>query len=211
MSFEGASNKVGLQIVPLHMAIFATDSPVFLLHILKLPFLGRAGPIVMLLDAAKHPYQLREYSTSEWRSFREEIRPFVPYANLPVLQVNDRFYAQTYPILRYLTKKLRTYGGEELEVDQLMQLEQTADIAAEWRTAFTRHLYAGETERLNLKRYAVGVVGYMQGPFVIDRITWVDFVIYCLVKDCIADNWTLLGDDGVASKLRQLVSAIESL
>lgn len=72
---------------------------------------GKAESIRLLLEDQKIDYTEHRYTMDEWK----EVKPTLPFHQLPLYQENDLVIPQTQAILRYLARKHKLYGKDDIE------------------------------------------------------------------------------------------------
>ena len=75
---------------------------------------GRAEPIRMLLNHAGIEFEDVRVDYNDWQEIKKQsdFRDFFEFGQMPVLERNGKFYAQSYAILRMLGKEFGYYPND---------------------------------------------------------------------------------------------------
>lgn len=92
--------------------------PTYKLHYFDLP--GRAEGIRLTFHFAGVPFEDVRIPRDEWPAKKDSFK----YKQIPVLEVDGHFIAQTSAILRYLGRKLGVEGKNEFETAHLDELSE---------------------------------------------------------------------------------------
>jgi len=82
------------------------------------PLEGRGGPIRNALAIGKVAYEDKIVKFTEW----PQVKPTLPYGQLPVIDINDITINQSTDLLRYASKLAGLYPGDPLEALQVDSL-----------------------------------------------------------------------------------------
>ncbi|KAI8877198.1 glutathione S-transferase [Backusella circina FSU 941] len=181
-------------------------------------FPGRGEFVQILLDDAGLDYEKVVIRLRDWYSKKAElIAQGVPAPTLPYLTIDGKYVGKTVPTMRYLSKQLGKYIGDNDVENQY--LDMLSDICMEWYNAWAYPHYIIKTEEAETKyQNTVGIMYHdtfenvlakTGGPYVLgDRISYVDFIIYhSLVEDTLRQN---INKSNKYPHLKKLIDAIES-
>ncbi|GJQ13854.1 hypothetical protein GpartN1_g5645.t1 [Galdieria partita] len=100
------------------------------------PIRGRAEHIRLLLEDCKIPYQQNLIANEDWKQLkaRGPETGEIPFAQLPVLQHGKLYLAQSGAIARYVARRHKKYGQNEVEMSLADMLYDTvSDIRQVYR------------------------------------------------------------------------------
>ncbi|KAG4076973.1 hypothetical protein HA402_015960 [Bradysia odoriphaga] len=148
---------------------------------------GRAEPIRMILS----------YAGAKWKDQRipsaipAEIKAVATYGQVPVLEVNGKYLAQTLSICRYLARKLNLTGANEWEAAKCDEIVDGVDeFAHAFGPAWVEQDPAKKKEIIDnaLKTGQEKIISRFNtmlqtngGHFVGSNITWADIVTACTI------------------------------
>ncbi|CAE6458308.1 unnamed protein product [Rhizoctonia solani] len=154
-----------------------------------------------------------------------EITKLNPLKSLPVVEIGDAKYVQSYALLRLLARQLGKYDGKnDLE---RYYVDAINDIASDWRTKFVDSAFQSTKTGLGPKenqddlkyhksftvpKFASALNTHLStnvlssgGPFVLGKeITYADFVIFQIAHD---DDWVGLDAN---PRLNELIEAVKA-
>eukprot|EP00029_Vermamoeba_vermiformis_P004237 TRINITY_DN14776_c0_g1_i1.p1 TRINITY_DN14776_c0_g1~~TRINITY_DN14776_c0_g1_i1.p1 ORF type:complete len:204 (-),score=46.50 TRINITY_DN14776_c0_g1_i1:13-624(-) len=174
-------------------------------------FSGRGlGEIVRLIFADKGvEYIDHRVSNDDNNPEFENLKPSLPFAQLPVLEVNGTRIAQSVAITRYLAKQYNLYGKNDIEqaiadgiVDSLKDLRSAVEKETETEGKNqARRKWFSIYERI-LKNNNGG-----QGYLVGDDITFADFWVYNIFFNALTADPTIVTEFPLLNGLYQRVGA----
>ncbi|KAL0871452.1 hypothetical protein ABMA27_005175 [Loxostege sticticalis] len=121
-------------------------------------------------------------TSEEWRQYK----PTTPFGQAPVLEIDDKKYAQSMAISRYLGRKYGLAGAtleEDLEIDMIVdyineirakgfevRYEKDEAIQTRKHADFTQNVYPVMLNRLN------DIIEKNNGYIALGKLTWADFL-----------------------------------
>jgi glutathione S-transferase len=107
---------------------------------------GLAEPIRFILALADVPYEDIRIEKENW----PELKAKYTWGQLPVLQVGDKQLAQSSTIGRYLARKYKLTGEDDVEAAKCDELiDALSDVRQEWRKFF---MESDEGKKAELKK-----------------------------------------------------------
>jgi len=107
---------------------------------------GLAEPIRWILAMAGVQYEDNRIEKEQW----PELKPTFEWGHVPVLEVNGKQMSQSTAIARFLAKKYKLTGADELEAAKCDELvDALGDLRKEWGRF---HFEADETKKAELKK-----------------------------------------------------------
>ncbi|KAL8838196.1 MAG: hypothetical protein Q9170_002239 [Blastenia crenularia] len=183
---------------------------------------GRGQAVRLFLEDAQIAYDDTRYTFDEYPEWKETgLAKLNPVKTIPVVKLNGKILTQSYAILRYWAKLLKSYDGKTVE--EQYWVDVLCDIVSDWRTLFLQAAFSpnpGETypkhKEGHRKRFLDGVEAHLtsndfskRGPFVLGQtITYADIVLYQIAHD---EDLTQEGRKGLQQypRLKHLVNAME--
>ncbi|KAJ1306186.1 hypothetical protein OPQ81_010895 [Rhizoctonia solani] len=154
-----------------------------------------------------------------------DITKLNPLKSLPVVEIGDAKYAQSYAMLRLFARQLGKYDGKnDLE---RYYVDAINDIASDWRTKFIDSAFQSTEAGIGPKenqddlkhhksfigpKFAAALDTHLRtnplsdgGPFVLGKeITYADFVIFQIAHD---EDWAGLDAN---PRLNELIQAVKA-
>ncbi|KAJ8662492.1 hypothetical protein O0I10_001452 [Lichtheimia ornata] len=168
-----------------------TDSIAVSLYYILPEYGGLGGPIRLMLDDAGvfYVFNYIEY----YEEFPNKVKPRWieeghPFDCAPMIELYEKRYSGTQPILRFLSKKLNNkYTPDDLDLEQYV--DATTDYAADWIQAYFnaayRTLNVKEYQQNDLKRYLERfdrIYSVHEGPYAAgQKISYCDFFVYIVL------------------------------
>ncbi|KAI8879274.1 glutathione S-transferase [Backusella circina FSU 941] len=184
------------------------------------PFPGRSEYVKLLLDDANVDYETFTITKKDWPQKKAELmEEGIPVPTLPYLLVNGQYIGNTAPIMRYLSKQLGNYLGENDLENHL--LDCWADIGMDWFLAWVDAHYLPTSNEETEKKYHSkdgrgplyhksfeSILAKSSGPYVLgEKISYVDFIVY---HSCVEDGLYKIIDVAKYPNLKKLFDAIDS-
>ncbi|KAE8746461.1 Glutathione-S-transferase S-2-like [Frankliniella occidentalis] len=144
-------------------------APKYKLHYFDLTALGE--PIRYLLSYGNLDWEDIRYSYAQW----ETVKSTMPYGQMPVLYIDDKIFAQSSAISRYLAKQVGLSGKDDLEN---LQIDQAVDLF---------HDFPAKKDRLKeqvpfyLDKFQE-IVKENKGYLVNGKLTWADIYFVAPLK-----------------------------
>lgn len=108
------------------------------------PIRGRGQAIRLLLTDQGVPF---EDETTDFANFQQNIKPNLPFGQLPVLHVEGQKLVQSCTILRYLGKQCGLYGSNDIEAANIDMLNDgVEDIYSKYITLIYRNFEDGKED-----------------------------------------------------------------
>ncbi|NP_001165921.1 glutathione S-transferase S5 [Nasonia vitripennis] len=128
----------------------------------KLSYLNVTGlgePLRFLLSYGGADFEDNRINFEDW----PKQKPKMPMEQVPILEFDGKIYHQTRAIGRFLAKKYKLYGNDEL---QDLEIDLNVDDVEDWRTNFSRFFReADETQKAKLKAFALEKTPFYLGKF----------------------------------------------
>ncbi|XP_026287249.2 glutathione S-transferase-like [Frankliniella occidentalis] len=160
-------------------------APKYKLHYFDLTALGE--PIRYLLSYGNLDWEDIRYSYAQW----ETVKSTMPYGQMPVLYIDDKIFAQSSAISRYLAKQVGLSGKDDLEN---LQIDQAVDLFHDFRLKISEWFYdpipaskAAKKDRLKeqvpfyLDKFQE-IVKENKGYLVNGKLTWADIYFVAPLK-----------------------------
>jgi len=159
------------------------------IHYFDLGAKGRGECLRMLFeDAGVQFVDHRIPLDAEWPSVKKGFTGIA--LGLPVVDLGERHFAQSIPLLRYFGKKLGKYVGQTSEDEYF--LDRLSDIANDWRIHWVRTLEG--VEAFNESHRSDRIPSFLSifetfyagsdGDFVLGaEFTYVDILVYQMIHD----------------------------
>ncbi|KAL8998273.1 MAG: hypothetical protein Q9188_006138 [Gyalolechia gomerana] len=183
---------------------------------------GRGQAVRLLLEDAQIAYDDTRYSFQEYPEWKEAgLMELNPVKTVPVVKLNEKNLTQSYAILRYFAKLLRSYDGKSPE--EQFWVDALCDIVSDWRTLYLQAFFNSNQRETypkhkegDRKRFLEGLQAHLTsnefskaGPFILGQtFTYADIVLYQIAHD---EDLTQEGGKGLQQyhRLKQLVNAVE--
>ncbi|KAJ2940405.1 hypothetical protein O0L34_g84 [Tuta absoluta] len=136
----------------------------------------------MLLAYGGQEFEDRRIQPEQW----PELKPQMPFGQMPVLEIDGKQYAQSLAIARYLGRKYGLNGAnieEDFEIDQnveflndirakaaTVQYEPDAELKAKKHEDFSKNVYPALLAKLDQ------IIKKNNGHLACGKLTWGDFV-----------------------------------
>ncbi|KAL6754469.1 glutathione S-transferase [Haematococcus lacustris] len=191
------------------LRVLAAATPKLRLIYFGLP--GRAETIRVLLNVGKIPFEDYTISREQWA----EVKPTMPYGQVPVLEVDGKQLAQSSAIERYAARLAGLYPQDAWEA---AKVDEIASFMNEWLDAFVSTFSIKDADERLAARKAVaqgplqtkiaklntllteaGPDGYLVGG----RMTYADVAVYVMTSNIICGFF-----DGVPRDLYRPFPAI---
>ncbi|XP_034250056.1 glutathione S-transferase-like [Thrips palmi] len=187
-------------------------APKYKLHYFNVTALGE--PVRYLLAYGKADWEDIRYEAEDW----EKVKAKMPFGQMPVLDVDGKFHAQSVALSRYLAKQYGLAGKDDLEN---LQIDIAVDLFGDFRTKIGGWYYDAFPESKAAKE---GPLFKEQIPFYLNKfeeivkanggylvngkLTWADiyFVAPLNYFKALTGNDFLVGYPG----LQALVKTVES-
>nr|QXF31014.1 glutathione S-transferase sigma 1 [Frankliniella occidentalis] len=160
-------------------------APKYVLHYFDLTALGE--PIRYLLSYGNINWEDNRYSAAQW----ETIKSTMPYGQMPVLHIDDKIFAQSSAISRYLAKLVGLSGKDDLEN---LQIDQAVDLYHDFRQKISEWYYDPIPESKAAKEVLLKeqvpfylnkfqqIVKENKGFLVNGKLTWADIYFVAPLK-----------------------------
>nr|XP_034834990.1 uncharacterized protein LOC117991505 [Maniola hyperantus] len=138
--------------------------------------------IRLLLAYGGEEFEDRRVTKEEW----PEVKPTMPFGQMPVMEVDGKKYAQSIPIVRYLGRKHGLGGGnieEDFEIDQNVEFwndirskgaavfhEKDEKVAARKQAELEKNFYPVTLKKLD------DIIAKNNGYMALGKLTWADFL-----------------------------------
>lgn len=154
--------------------------------------MGRGEYVRLLLEDAGIDYEYVRYSAAQWKEEKPRLlERGIRSPTMPYITVDGKYYGNTVPIMRFISKKLNKYQGENDDEEQVLDAysDKLMDWAARWGNAL---FLADETVLAKYKEEQVPqqhkawdeILSDKSGPYLLgEKITYADFVLYHLLED----------------------------
>ncbi len=167
--------------------------------------MARGEFIRLVLEDAGVDFKYVRHSFSDWPEKKKELlAQKIRGPTLPYITVDGKYYGKTIPIMRFLSKKLGKYEGQNDDENQL--LDSYSDLLADWASIWIDATFFGSSEDShkihvakvlpqNLSLWNDILSDTTSGPFLLgDRITYPDFFLYHMLEDEISLSSSINAD-----------------
>ncbi|ORZ24251.1 class gamma glutathione S-transferase 2 [Absidia repens] len=129
----------------------------------------------------------------EWPAMKEDLtkNKNVPHATMPFVEVNGKVFNKTAPTLRYLSKQLGKYNGDNDE--ESYRLDTVADVTRDHFGSYAPLFKSTDEEKIkehfekDTKKYLAAynnIYAQTEGPFILgEKISYADFLVYHNIDD----------------------------
>ncbi|KAE8750822.1 Glutathione-S-transferase S-3-like [Frankliniella occidentalis] len=139
-------------------------APKYILHYFDLTALGE--PIRYLLSYGNINWEDNRYSAAQW----ETIKSTMPYGQMPVLHIDDKIFAQSSAISRYLAKRVGLSGkDDEWYYDPIPESKAAKEVLLKEQVPF----YLNKFQQ---------IVKENKGFLVNGKLTWADIYFVAPLK-----------------------------
>lgn len=159
---------------------------------------GRAEPARLALVLGKIDFEDERFSTDDWKALQSKM----PYKAVPVMEVDDKLFAQSHAMLRFAGKLASLYPSDELSA---FLVDEVVDTVSDLTNCMYRYVGPDDKQRRqnreifardDIPRYWGGLEARLNntgaGPFVLgDQVSIADISIFCLftvIKQGIIDH-----------------------
>ncbi|KAH1010246.1 hypothetical protein HUJ05_004565 [Dendroctonus ponderosae] len=145
--------------------------------------MGLAEPIRLLLSYGNLDFEDCRVPKESWPN----IKPNMPFGQIPVLEFNGKVYHQSIAISRYLAKQVKLVGKDDIED---MEIDAIVDVLMDFRSKVAKYHYDGDEAAK--EAYAKTLFGeivpyYLEkldkqakengGYLVGGKLTWADLIL----------------------------------
>ncbi|XP_034934996.1 glutathione S-transferase-like [Chelonus insularis] len=120
---------------------------------------GLGEPIRYMLHYGGIKFEDNRLSFEEW----PKIKPSMPLGQLPVLEIDGKKYNQSKSIMRFLAKKFKLYGSNDVEA---LEIDAAADSMDDLRIPLSTYFWEKDPNQKNkLKEIAMEKKDFLLGKF----------------------------------------------
>nr|UUB32734.1 glutathione S-transferase GSTs6 [Dendroctonus valens] len=145
--------------------------------------MGLAEPIRMLLSYGNLDFEDYRVPLERWPN----VKPNVPFGQIPVLEFNGKVFHQSIAISRYLAKQVKLVGKDDIED---MEIDAIVDVLMDFRSKVAKYHY--DEDAAAKEAYAKTLFGeivpyYLEkldkqakenGGFLVGgKLTWADLIL----------------------------------
>lgn len=154
---------------------------------------GRGEFIRLLLEDAGVDTEYVRFTFAEWMEHKSKLlAQNVHEPTMPYITVDDKVYNKTMPIMRFLSRKLGQYEGQDDEENQI--LDAYTDMVNDWIQRWVKvtfndpaedlvKTYREETAPKTFKTWN-DILADKNGPYILgERISYADFVLFHMLED----------------------------
>lgn len=155
--------------------------------------MGRGEYVRLLLEDAGVDFKYVRHNAAGWQEKKKEmLAQNIRAPTMPFITLDGKYYGKTVPLMRFISKKLGKYQGENDDEEQL--LDSYTDIIMDWAGKWAGAIFGNNEE--TLKSYRAEYVpqshktwddilsDVTSGPYLLgDRISYADFALYHILED----------------------------
>ncbi|RCI04010.1 hypothetical protein CU098_011149 [Rhizopus stolonifer] len=154
--------------------------------------LGRGEYVRLLLEDAGVDFEYDRCTFEEWGIQKEKlIAQGIHKPTLPYITIDGKYYGNTAPIMRFISKKLDKYQGKDEDEAQLVDAyaDTVTDDITRWAAANFRGIEQltqkyNEVDRPQAFETYERILGSKPGPYLLgEEVSYADFFLYHYLED----------------------------